>query len=94
MEYVSVLWQHLVSFLTQSCPSRVLVIIVSDRVEIILEGNNKGHPSGCYPEFNNLIFVMSLPVTFQPIFDTWEGFKEIEGDLFSVDFFWNKVIPF
>jgi hypothetical protein len=30
---------------------------------------------------------MSLPVTFPPIFDMGEGFKESEGDLFSVKIF-------
>jgi hypothetical protein len=65
-----------------------------DRVELLLEGINKGHPSGSCPEFHRLIFIMSLLVTFPPIFDMGEGFKESEGDLFSVNFFLNRVIPF
>jgi hypothetical protein len=71
-----------------------LVIIVSDRVELLLEGINKGRPSGSCPEFHILVFVMSLLVTFPPIFDMGEGFKDNEGDIFSVGNFLNRVIPF
>jgi hypothetical protein len=35
MEYVSVLQHRLISFLMQSHPSHVLVIIVSDRVDVV-----------------------------------------------------------
>jgi hypothetical protein len=45
MEYVFVIQHHLVLLLMQSCPSRVLVIIDSNRVVLILEGINKIHPS-------------------------------------------------
>jgi hypothetical protein len=33
---------------------------------------------------------MSLPVTFPPIFDMGKGFKESEGDLFSVRKFFEQ----
>jgi hypothetical protein len=36
MEYFGVLRQYLVSLLVQSCPSCVLIIIVSNRVEFLL----------------------------------------------------------
>jgi len=78
----------------QSHPSRALVIIVFDRVELLIEGIKKGHPSGSCPEFHILILVMSLLVTFPPIFDTGEGFKDNEGDIFNVRNFLNRVIPF
>jgi hypothetical protein len=93
MEDVSVLVHHLVSFLTPSHPSCVLVIIVYDRVEILLEGINKGFPICFYPEFHIIIFVVSLVVTFPPIFYIGEGFKESEGDIFDVRIFLNGVTP-
>jgi hypothetical protein len=46
MEDVGVLWHHLISLLTQSCPYHVPVIIFSNRVVFILEGINKINPSG------------------------------------------------
>jgi hypothetical protein len=78
----------------KSHPSRVLVTIVSNNVELLLEGINKGHPSEPYPECHRLMFVMSFPVTFPPIFDIGEGFKESKGDIFKVIFFLNNVTPF
>jgi len=83
MEDVSVLWHHLVSFLMQSRPSCALVIIFSEKLELLLEGINKGHTTSSCPKFHRLIFVMALQVTFPPIFDMGEGFKESEGDIFS-----------
>jgi hypothetical protein len=90
---VSVLQHYLVSFLMQS-PSHVLVIIVSNRVELLIDGINKDHPSGSYPKFHRLTVDMYLLVTFPPIFNMGEGFKEREADLFSVREILNKVIPF
>jgi hypothetical protein len=80
--------------LMQSHPSHVLVIIVSNRVEFLLEGINKGHPSGSCPKCHRLIFIMSLPVTFPPIFDMGKGFKERVKVIFLVseNFFFNRVI--
>jgi hypothetical protein len=34
---------------------------------------------------------MCLAVTFLPSFDMGKGFKEHEGDLFTVVFFWDRV---
>jgi hypothetical protein len=93
MEYVGVLQHRLVSFLTQSFSSHVLVIIVSNMVEFLLEGINKGRPSGSCPKFHKLIFIISLTVTFPPTFDMGKGFKESEGDLFGVEKVLNRVIP-
>jgi hypothetical protein len=87
MEDIGVLWHILVSFILQSCPSHVLVIIISNRVDILLEGINKGHPSGFFPEFHRLIHVLSLPVTFPPISNMGKGFKDREGDISMLKFF-------
>jgi len=63
-------------------------------VELLLEGINKGQPSGSYLEFHRLVFVMSLPVTFPPIFDMVVGFKESKSDIFNVRKILNRLIPF
>jgi hypothetical protein len=79
----------------QSHPSHVLVIIVSDRVELLLEGIYKGHPSGFSPEWCRFIHGVPLPVTFPPRSDMGKGFKECEGDIFTVEnFFLDRVITF
>jgi hypothetical protein len=62
-------------------------------VEILLEGINIGHPSASYPKCNRIVFIMSLPIKFSPIFDMGEGFKESEGDIFNVEIYLNRVIP-
>jgi hypothetical protein len=51
-------------------------------VVFLLEGITKGCPSGVYPKYCRLIFIMSLLVTFPPIFDMGNGFEEQEGDIF------------
>jgi len=76
----------------QIYPSHILIIIVLDMVEILLDGFNKGFPSGSYPKCHRIVFVMSH-LTFPPIFDMGERFKDSEGDLFSVVKFLNIVIP-
>jgi hypothetical protein len=90
MENVGVLWHPLISLLMQSRPSHVLIIILSNKVEFLLEGIKKGHPSGSFYEC--YICVWYLPVTFPSIFDMGNGFKERKGDLFNVNFFLNTVI--
>jgi hypothetical protein len=78
----------------QSRPSYVLVIIVSNRVEILLEGINKGRPSGSSPKFHRIVFVMSLLVTFPPIFDKGERLRRAKVIFFSVGKKLNEVTPF
>jgi hypothetical protein len=76
MEDVGVLQDHLASLVTHSCQSRVLVIIVFNRVEFLLEGMNKIHQSGLYPKFCRLIYVVALLKHFPPISNMGKGLKE------------------
>jgi hypothetical protein len=69
MEDVGVLRHHLVSLLVWSCPSHVLVIIVSNIVVFLLEGINKSCPSGSWPKNCKLISHMFLTVCIPPISD-------------------------
>ena len=92
MEYISILWHYLVSFLTQCHPSGVLVIIVFDRVEFLFDGIDKRFPSGFYFEYLRFILCLPLAVPIPPIFDMGEGLKEREGDLFNVEFFLNREV--
>jgi hypothetical protein len=94
MKDVGVLWHYLVSLLTQSHPSHRLVIISSNRVELILEGIHKGHPGRFSPELRRFICGVPLSVTFPPRFDMGKGFKVHEGDLFTINFFLDRVITF
>jgi hypothetical protein len=93
MEDVGVLQHHLVYFLMQSHTSCVLVIIVSNRVEFLLEGINKGHPSGSCLECHRCVFVMYFIVKIPPIFDMGNGFNKRESDIFGVGKTLNRVIP-
>jgi hypothetical protein len=94
MKDVSVLQHRLVSFLMQSCPSHVLVIIVFDKVELLLEGTYKGLPSGFSPKWCRFIYGVPLPITFPPRSDMGKGFKESKGDLFALRIFLDRVITF
>jgi hypothetical protein len=87
MKCVSVLRHCLISFLAQSRPFHVLVIIVSNRVEFLLKGIYKGRPSGFSPQWCRFICGVPLLVTFPPRSDMGKGFKEHKGDLFTVNFF-------
>jgi hypothetical protein len=69
-------------------------IIVSNRVEILLEGIYKGHPSGFSPEWHRFIHGVPLPVTFPPTSDMGKGIKEHKGDIFTLGNFLDRVITF
>jgi hypothetical protein len=55
-----------------------LVIIVSNRVVLLLEGIEKSQPSGFGPK--NCRLISEITISFPPIFDMGKGFKECEGD--------------
>jgi hypothetical protein len=84
MECIFELRHHLTPLLVQFGPSHVLVIIISNRVILFLEGIDKIHPSGSWPK-NCIIFIdMFLIVSLSPIFDMRKGLKDCEGYFFSV----------
>jgi hypothetical protein len=92
MKYVGVLRHRLVSLLPQSRPYRVLVIIFFDMVELLLEGINKGFPSGFSLETHRFIHGVPLPVTFPHNSNMGKGFKECEGDIFHRRFFLERIL--
>jgi hypothetical protein len=92
MEDIGVLQTHLVSLMMQSCPSHVLVIIVPNMVEFILEGINKILPTGFCTKCGRFISIVSLSVTFPPIFDMGKGLKECKSDIFDVQIILNREI--
>jgi hypothetical protein len=51
-------------------------------------------PSGLGPKYYRLLFGIFLLVSFPPMFDLGESFKEHKGDFFSVRKFVNKEITF
>jgi hypothetical protein len=74
----------LTPLLVQCGPSHVLVVIISNKVILFLEGINKSHPSGSWPKNCRLILGMLLTVSLPPISDMGKGLKEHEGDFFTV----------
>jgi hypothetical protein len=55
---------------------------------------HKKIPSGIGPIYSRLLCGTFLPVSFPPMFDMRERFKECEGDLFFVGKIVNKEITF
>jgi hypothetical protein len=94
MEVIGELWNCLAPFLPQCGPSHVLVLIVTNRVILLLYYVHKKIPSGLGPIYSRLLCGNFLPVSFPPMFDMREIFKECEGDRFSVKKIVNKEIPF
>jgi len=92
MEKINVIWHYLGSLQSQSCPYHVLVIKVSNVVQLFLKGIKKGTPSGSYPKYSKHIYALSLLITFPPIFIMRKSFKEIEGDLFIARKKLNRVV--
>ena len=87
IEYIGILQHHLVSFLAQCCPLGVFVIIVFDRVEFLFEGIDKRFPSVLCIDYFRFIPRMPIIVSVPLVFDTGEGLKEREGDLFTMEIF-------
>jgi hypothetical protein len=84
MEGIGELWNCLAPLLPQCGPSHVLVLIVANRVILFLYRIHKKIPSGLDPIYSRLLYGNLLPVSFPPMFDMGESFKECEGDLFPV----------
>jgi hypothetical protein len=94
MEGIGELWNFLAPLLSQCGPSHILVLIVSNRVILFLYRIHKKIPSGIDPIYSRLFCGTFLPVSFPPMFDMGESFKECEGDIFPVGKMVNKEITF
>jgi hypothetical protein len=94
MEGIGELWNCLAPLLPQCGPSHVLVLIVANRVILFLYRIHKKIPSGIGPIYSRLLCGTLLPVSFPPMFDMRERFKECEGDLFFVRKIVNREITF
>jgi len=71
-----------------------LDLIVSNRVILFIYRIQKKIPSGLGPIYSRLLYGTLLPISFPPMFDMGERFKECEGDLFSVGKIMNREITF
>jgi hypothetical protein len=89
MEGIDELQNYLAPLLLQFGPSHVLVLIVSNRVILLLYRIHKKISSGINPIYFRLLYGTLLPISFPPMFDLGESFKECEGDLFFVRKFVN-----
>jgi hypothetical protein len=92
MEGIGELHNYLAPLLLQCGPSHVLFLIVSNRVILFLYRVHKKIPSGLGPIYSRLLCGNFLPVSFPPMFDMRESFKECEGDLFPVEKRVNREI--
>jgi hypothetical protein len=94
MEGIGELRNYLDPLLPQCGPFHVLVLIVSNRVILFLYRIHKKIPSGIDPIYSRLLYGTFLPISFPPMFDMRESFKECEGDLFFVEKIVNREITF
>jgi hypothetical protein len=94
MEGIGEIWNYLAPLLSQCGPSRVLVLIVSNRVILFLYHIHKKISSGIDPIYFRLLCGTLLPISFPPMFDMGKIFKECKVDLFFVKKFVNKEITF
>jgi hypothetical protein len=94
IEGIGELWNCLALLLPQCGPSHVLALIVSNRIILFLYQVHKKIPSGINPIYSRLFCETLLPVSFPPMFDMGEIFKECEGDLFLVGKMMNREITF
>jgi hypothetical protein len=94
MEGIGELRNGLAPLLPQCGPSHVLVLIVANRVILLFYRIHKKIPSGIGPIYSRLLCGTFLPVSFPPMFDMRESFKECEGDLFFVEKIVNREITF
>jgi hypothetical protein len=84
MEGIGELWIFLSPLLPQCGPSHVLVLIVVNGVILFFYRIHKKIPNGIGPIYSKLLCGTFLPVSFPPMFDMRESFKECESDLFFV----------
>jgi hypothetical protein len=94
MEGIGELQNLLAPLLPQCGPSHVLVLIISNRVILFFYRIHKKIPSGLIPIYSRLLCGTFLPVSFPPMFDMRESFKECEGGLFSFGKIVRREITF
>jgi hypothetical protein len=94
MEGTGEIQKFLAPLLLQYGPSHVLVLIVANRVILFLYRIHKKISSGIGPMYSRIIYGTLLRVSFPPIFDMRDIFKECEGDLFFVGKIVNREITF
>jgi hypothetical protein len=94
MEGIGEFQNYLAPLLSQCGPSHVPILIVANRVILFIYCIHKKIPSGIGPIYSRLLCGTFLPVSFQPMFDMRESFKECEGDLFFVRKIVNREITF
>jgi hypothetical protein len=94
MEGIGELRHCLAPLLTHHGPSHVLVIIVINMVIVFLDRIEKKIPSGLDLIYSRLLYGTFLPVSFSPMFDMGERFKECECDLFPIGEIMSKEITF
>jgi hypothetical protein len=94
MEGIGELQNYLAPLLPQCGPSHVLVLIVANRVILFFYRIHKKISSGIDPIYSKLLYGTLLPVSFPPMFDMRESFKECEGDIFFVEKIVNREITF
>jgi hypothetical protein len=85
MEGIDELQNYLAPLLPQCGPSHVLVLIFANKVTLFLYRIHKKISSGLDPIYSRLLRGTLLPVSFPPMFDMRERFKECKGDLFSIE---------
>jgi hypothetical protein len=84
VEDIGELWHCLVPFLLQCGPSRVLIIIASDRVILLLKGIHKRCLGGYSGKHVRFIRGSFLTVGFPPMFDIGNSFKEGKSYLLPI----------
>jgi hypothetical protein len=94
MEGIGELWNCLAPLFPQCGPSHVMVLLVSNRVIFFLYCMHKIIPSGHDPIYSRIIYGTFLPVSFPPMSDMGEIFKECEVDIFPVEKIMNIEITF
>jgi hypothetical protein len=88
MEGFGELQNCLAPLLPQCGPSHV----VANRVILFFYCIHKKISSGLGPIYSRLLYGTLLPVSFPPMFDMEESFKECEGDFFSIGKIMNREI--
>jgi hypothetical protein len=94
MEGIGELQNYLAPLLLQCGPSHVLILIVANMVKLFLYRIHKKIPSGIGPIYSRLLYGTLLPISFPPMFDMRESFKECEGDLLFFRKIVNREITF
>jgi hypothetical protein len=94
MDGIGELQNCLAPLFPQCGPSHVLVLIVANKVILFLYCIHKKIPSGINPIYSRLLCGTFLPVSFPPMFEMREIFKECEGDIFFVGKIVNREITF